>query len=684
MILSLCLLLPVMNPSSQNICSAPGVVPAPILYLSQTSARQGDSVLLQCSVISKAPAARVIFCKDGEEVFSQAGLKKVTYSYDHTVSMDSSGNYSCGYEIKESDKQVNRSQLSPAKHLSVTVLSPRSQEICSDPDQSVCAQTHSPLHQSCQRGALPAPILYLSQTSAQQGDSVLLQCSVVSQAPATRVVYCKDGEEVFSQAGLEKKVTYSYDHTVSMGSSGNYSCGYEIKESDKQVNRSQLSPAKHLSVTVLSPSSQEICSDPGQSVCAQTHSPLHQSCQRGAFPAPILYLSQTSAQQGDSVLLQCSVVSQAPATRVIYCKDGEEVFSQAGLEKKVTYSYDHTVSMGSSGNYSCGYEIKESDKQVNRSQLSPAKHLSVTALSPSSQEICSAPGVLHAPTLYLSQMSARQGDSVRLKCSVVSQAPATRVIFCKDGEEVFSQTGLEKNVSYSYDHAVSMGSSGNYSCGYEIKESNKRVTRSQLSPAQHLSITGNVSSSGGAEEPTRTEPVMSLVIWTARCVLVLLLLLSAPIITFMLKRRDLPHPTGLEETHRGSISIMEGALRAPTLYLSQTSTQQGGSVQIQCSVISQALATRIIFCKDGEEISSQTGSEKKVTYVYDHTVSSGSSGNYACGYEIKDSDKRVNKSQLSPAKHLSVIPESGNESSVTPAMLVKMIFTVRAFGEYWS
>ncbi|KAH1180676.1 hypothetical protein KIL84_001610, partial [Mauremys mutica] len=26
----------------------------------------------------------------------------------------------------------------------------------------------------------------------------------------------------------------------------------------------------------------------------------------------------------------------------------------------------------------------------------------------------------------------------------------------------------------------------------------------------------------------------------------------------------------------------------------------------------------------------------------------------------------------------------GNESSVTPAMLVKMIFTVRTFGEYWG
>nr|XP_032627986.1 uncharacterized protein LOC116819965 [Chelonoidis abingdonii] len=294
-----------------------------------------------------------------------------------------------------------------------------------------------------------------------------------------------------------------------------------------------------LLLPVMNPSSQNICSAPG------------------VVLAPILYLSQRSAQQGDSVQLQCSVVSQAPATRVIYCKDGEEVFSQAGLKKKVTYNYDHTVSMSSSGNYSCGYEIKESDKQVKRSQLSPAKHLSVTALSPSSQEICSAPGALPAPTLYLSQTSARQGDSVQLKCSVVSQAPATRVIFCKDGEEVFSQTGLEKNVSYSYDHAVSMGSSGNYSCGYEIKESNKRVTRSKLSPAQHLSITGNVSSSVGGEEPTRTEPVMSLVIWAARCVLVLLLMLSAPIITFMLERWGLPHPTGLEETYRGSISIME-------------------------------------------------------------------------------------------------------------------------------
>ncbi|TFJ97822.1 butyrophilin-like protein 9-like [Platysternon megacephalum] len=122
--------------------------------------------------------------------------------------------------------------------------------------------------------------------------------------------------------------------------------------------------------------------------------------------------------------------------------------------------------------------------------------LLLPALSPSSQEICSAPGALPAPTLYLSQTSARPGDSVWLKCSVFSQLLATRVIFCKDGEEVSSQRGSEEKATYDYVHVVSGGSSGNYTCVYEIKDSDNRVTRSQLSPDQRLSLTGDDSSSG--------------------------------------------------------------------------------------------------------------------------------------------------------------------------------------------
>ncbi|XP_039375204.1 uncharacterized protein LOC120395108 isoform X2 [Mauremys reevesii] len=118
-----------------------------------------------------------------------------------------------------------------------------------------------------------------------------------------------------------------------------------------------------------------------------------------------------------------------------------------------------------------------------------------------------------------------------------------------------------------------------------------------------------------------------------------------------------------------------GTLRAPTLYLSLMSARQGDSLLLQCSVFSQAPATRVIFCKDGEEVLFQMGSEEKITYVYNHTVSSDSSGNYACGYEIKDKNNRVIKSQLSPVKHLSVTCESGLDLKLLlgitiPAVLV--------------
>nr|XP_025037410.1 uncharacterized protein LOC112544786 [Pelodiscus sinensis] len=121
MLLSLCLLLPALSPSSQEICSAPGTLRAPILYLSQTSARLEDSVQLKCSVFSQNLAARVIFCKDGEEVSSQTvSVGKFIYDFNHVMSRSSSGNYSCGYEIKDSENQVTRSQLSPAQPLSIS------------------------------------------------------------------------------------------------------------------------------------------------------------------------------------------------------------------------------------------------------------------------------------------------------------------------------------------------------------------------------------------------------------------------------------------------------------------------------------------------------------------------------------------------------------------------------------
>nr|XP_042703267.1 uncharacterized protein LOC101937808 isoform X6 [Chrysemys picta bellii] len=159
--------------------------------------------------------------------------------------------------------------------------------------------------------------------------------------------------------------------------------------------------------------------------------------------------------------------------------------------------------------------------------------LFLPALSPSSQETCSAPGALPAPIFYLKQTFPREGDAVLLQCSVFSRAPATRIIFCKDGEEISSQRGLEEKITYSYLHAVSRGSSGNYSCGYEIKESNNWVNRSQLSPAKYLSVTGHggdeqssTNSSGGGEEPTRTGNVSTYLITLSHCLPVASLLMD--------------------------------------------------------------------------------------------------------------------------------------------------------------
>ncbi|KAH1180873.1 hypothetical protein KIL84_001807 [Mauremys mutica] len=180
----------------------------------------------------------------------------------------------------------------------------------------------------------------------------------------------------------------------------------------------------------------------------------------------------------------------------------------------------------------------------------------LSVLSPSSQETCSAPGALPAPIFYLKKTFPQEGDAVLLQCSVFSWSLATRVVFCKKGVEISSQRGLEEKITYDYVHAVSRGSSGNYSCGYEIKDSNNWVNRSKLSSAKYLSVTGSASSRGGGEEPTHTGPVMSPAIWAARCVLVLLLLVSAPIITFVLEKRGLSESAGLEETCEGSIMIV--------------------------------------------------------------------------------------------------------------------------------
>nr|XP_025043393.1 uncharacterized protein LOC102449534 isoform X2 [Pelodiscus sinensis] len=100
-------------------------------------------------------------------------------------------------------------------------------------------------------------------------------------------------------------------------------------------------------------------------------------------------------------------------------------------------------------------------------------------------------------------MHAPEANSVQLRCLVDFQLPVTRIVFCKDGEELSTQQAIKEKMNYNYDHLLSRGSAGNFTCRYEIKDNNNWVRRSKLSPAQHLSVTGGRSSSGAVEGPTR-------------------------------------------------------------------------------------------------------------------------------------------------------------------------------------
>ncbi|XP_067170375.1 butyrophilin subfamily 1 member A1-like [Apteryx mantelli] len=95
---------------------------------------------------------------------------------------------------------------------------------------------------------------------------------------------------------------------------------------------------------------------------------------------------------------------------------------------------------------------------------------------------------------------------------VVTSSPITRVIFCRDGQEASAMKG-EKSMIYSHYKSVSVASSGNDSCVYEIRDSMNEVTRSQLSPMQRLHVQGDEfkvnSTAPGSEESPGAEISLS-------------------------------------------------------------------------------------------------------------------------------------------------------------------------------
>nr|XP_038028714.1 uncharacterized protein LOC113840750 isoform X4 [Anas platyrhynchos] len=93
-----------------------------------------------------------------------------------------------------------------------------------------------------------APVLYLNASSAQEGEIVLLQCTLDEQFPPTRVVFCKNGLEEFSLKAQQGMLIYTLVLNITSRSAGMYTCGYQQKNKENWVRSSALSAPWTLSV----------------------------------------------------------------------------------------------------------------------------------------------------------------------------------------------------------------------------------------------------------------------------------------------------------------------------------------------------------------------------------------------------------------------------------------------------
>nr|XP_038028712.1 uncharacterized protein LOC113840750 isoform X2 [Anas platyrhynchos] len=112
--------------TTQDICSSPGFQvhggndQTPVLYLNASSAKEGETVLLQCILDEQFPPTRVVFCKNGLEEFSlKAQQGKVIYALVLNITSRSAGTYTCGYQQRNKKNWVRNSALSAPQTLSV-------------------------------------------------------------------------------------------------------------------------------------------------------------------------------------------------------------------------------------------------------------------------------------------------------------------------------------------------------------------------------------------------------------------------------------------------------------------------------------------------------------------------------------------------------------------------------------
>ncbi|CAM4688071.1 unnamed protein product [Lepidochelys olivacea] len=109
-----------------------------------------------------------------------------------------------------------------------------------------------------------------------------------------------------------------------------------------------------------------------------------------------------------------------------------------------------------------------------------------------------------------------------------------------------------------------------------------------------------------------------------------------------------------------------GTLPAPRLFLDRLSAHQGDTAMLSCLVPCGIPVTRIVFCKDGKEISVQPKGGNTVVYDSPYTVSKESAGAFSCLYQLKDDNNQENNSLSSDPRYLHVDGGDGSGGDASP------------------
>ncbi|CAI5790500.1 AMP-responsive element-binding 3 [Podarcis lilfordi] len=144
-------------------------------------------------------------------------------------------------------------------------------------------------------------------------------------------------------------------------------------------------------------------------------------------------------------------------------------------------------------------------------------------------ELCTSAGELPAPDLFLNKTLVSEGETITALCAAPAEVFLTGFFFCKDGAPVSSKKAASQYVQYIV--YASPKNAGQYSCGYQQKDAKNQVKISALSVAQNLIVQPRYYDSN--VDPGQTIPTY---IWILRSSLVLLLLVSAPIITYFMEK----------------------------------------------------------------------------------------------------------------------------------------------------